>query len=265
MAKQLRRKRFLLAAALALSTPAETHADGRRAMVVQSCEATFDGRKVMDVASGTEVTLLGEQKDTQLLLVRIANGDEEVTGLVPAAAIVPLADPHTPQNEAEEEAPPAPAFDPNRETSAADLAEFFKSNRDDFKQWEGQSLTVSGVVESLRVTGKTGSMLTAEITLRTRADLPKVRLLVHASEFMDSEQSDRPELRVQDKTLEGRTRDRKYPYRYWYYANGYWRWRSDAKTEWVPIISVGHPLKASGVLSKYHIHLELDGATIDKG
>lgn len=234
-------------------------------MVVQSCEATFDGRKVLDVSSGTEVTLLGEQEDTQLLLVRIPNGDEEVTGLVPAAAVVPLAAAETPQKEPEQPAPPTPAFDPSRETSAADLAEYFKSNRDDFKKWEGQSLTVSGVVESLRVTGKTGSMLTAEITLRTRTDLPKVRLLVHASEFMDSEHSDRTELRVQDETLEGRTRDRKYPYRYWYYANGYWRWRSDAKTEWVPIISVGHPLKASGVLSKYHIHLELDGATIDKG
>jgi len=261
----LRRNRFLLAVGIALCMPAEARADGRKAMVVQSCEAIFDGQKVMDVPSGTEVTLLGEQKDTRLLLVRIPKGDAEVTGLVPAAAIVPLAGIGTPQKEAEEQAPPTPAFDPSRETSAAELAEFFKSNRDDFKKWEGQSLTVSGVVESLRVTGKTGSMLTAEITLRTRTDLPKVRLLVHASEFMDSEESDRPELRVQDKTLEGRTRDRKYAYRYWYYYNGHWRWRSDAKTEWVPIISVGHPLKASGVLSKYHIHLELDGARIDKG
>lgn len=233
-------------------------------MVVQSCEATFDGQKVMDVSSGTEVNILGKQEDTQRVLIRIPSADGEITGLVPAAAIVPLADHQAPQKEAEEQAPPTPSFDPARETSAADLAEFFKSNRDDFKQWEGQSLTVSGVVEALRVMGNTGSMLTAEITLRTRADLPKVRLLVHASEFMDSRQSDRPELRVQGKTLEGRTRDRKYPHRYWYYSNGYWRWRSDAKSEWIPIISVGHPVKASGALNKYHIHLELDGAKIDK-
>lgn len=254
---------------LACAWPLEAGTSPRKAVVVESCEATFDGEKIMDVAAGTEVTVLGAKEDGGQVLVQIPDGDRgEKMALIPASAMVPLSEKKTTQE------PPAadeqtestrPNFDPSQETAAEELAAFFKSNRQNFRQWEGQSLTVSGVVESLRVTGKTGSMLTAEITLRTRPDLPKVRLLVHASEFMDSDKSDRPELRVQDKTLEGRSRDRKYPYKYWYYYNGYWRWRTDSKTEWVPIISVGHPLRASGVLSKYHIHLELDGATIDKG
>lgn len=235
-------------------------------MVVQSCEATFDGKKVMDVPSGIEVVILGEQEDTQMVLARIPrDGEGEATGLIPSSAIVPLGTAGKPAEEPPAVKKPSANFEPSKNTTAVDLAEFFKANRDDFKEWEGQSLTVNGVVEAIRVTGKTGSMLTAEITLRTRPDLPKVRLMVHASEFMGSEESDRQELRVQDETLEGRSRDRRYPYRYWYYADGYWRWRADAKTQWVPIISVGHPIKASGVLSKYHIHLELDGATIDKG
>jgi hypothetical protein len=237
-------------------------------VVVQKCEATFDGEKIMDVSAGTEVMVLGAKEDDGQILVRL--GDEEGDGqmaLIPASVVVPLeVAKETPEARAnvEQTEPIRPSFDPSQETAAEDLAAFFKSNRSNFSEWEGQLLNVNGVVESLRVTGTTGSMLTAEITLRTRPDLPKIRLLVHASEFMDSEKSDRPELRVQGKTLEGRSRDRKYPYRYWSYYNGYWGWRSDSKTEWVPIISVGHPLKASGVLSKYHIHLELDGAIINK-
>jgi hypothetical protein len=108
-------------------------------------------------------------------------------------------------------------------------------------------------------------MLTAEISLKTRPDLPKVRLLVHASEFMEDATGDRFEMRVQGKTLEGRSRDTRYPYQYWYWYNGYWRSRSVARSEWVPIISVGHPVNGSGVLGKYHIHVEVDGAKIDKG
>jgi hypothetical protein len=108
-------------------------------------------------------------------------------------------------------------------------------------------------------------MLTAEITLKTRPDLPKVRLLVHASEFMENANSDRFEMRVQGRTLEGRSRDTRYPYNYWHWYNGYWRSRSVVRSEWVPIISVGHPVNGSGVLGKYHIHIELDGAKIDKG
>ncbi len=257
---------WLLAAWMVVGTPSQARTSSRQAIVVQSCEAVFDGKKIMDVPAGIEVVVLGEQQDTDLVLARIPQGTEgEVTGLIPATSIVPLVKDEAPQETVNEPPKPAPDFNPDQEMTAEGLAEFFKANREEFRQWQGQSLAVSGVVEAIRVVGKTGSMLTAEITLRTRSDLPKVRLMVHASEFMDSEQSDRPELRVQDKTLEGRSRDRKYPYRYWYYANGYWRWRSDAKTEWVPIISVGHPLKANGVLSKYHIHLELDGATINKG
>jgi hypothetical protein len=237
----------------------------RQALVVQSCEAVFDGRKVMDVPSGIQLVILGEQEGTELVLVRIPqNGGSEITGLIPSSAIVPLAEKEIRREDAGEAEHAPINFDPRRKTSAVDLAEFFKTNRGDFKRWEGQSLNVDGVVEAIRVTGSKGSVLTAEITLRTRSDLPKIRLMVHASEFMDSKQSDQPELRVQDKTLEGRSRDRTYTYRYWYYSNGYWRSRSDAKTEWVPIISVGHPIKANGVLSKYHIHLDLTGATIDK-
>lgn len=248
----------------------EAGTPSRQAMVVDTCEATFDGKKVMDVPAGTKVIILGAREDgAGRILVRIPTADlGEKTALIPASATVPLSEEqasHAGRISPQQGEPAQPAFDPNRESAAEKLAEFFKSNRENFGEWEGKSLTVSGVVESVRVTSKTGSMPTAEITLKTRPDLPKFRLLVHASEFMDSDKSDRPELRVQGETLEARSRDRKRAYKYWYYYNGYWRWRSDSKTEWVPIISVGQPLKANGVLSKYHIHLELDGATIDKG
>lgn len=256
---------LLAATLIAAGIPLKAWCASREALVVESCEATFDGKKVIDVPAGITVFILGEQKETGLILARIPQDSEgDIRGLIPATSVVPLGGKEPRQESPNKPAPTAPVFNPDQEMSARDLARFFKTNREAFKQWEGQTVKVSGVVDDLRVVGTTGSMLTAEITLRTRPDLPKVRLMVHASEFLNSGKSDRQELRVQDETLEGRSRDRNYPYRYWYYANGYWRSRSGAKTEWLPIISVGHPLKASGVLTKYHIHLELDGATINK-
>lgn len=157
-----------------------------------------------------------------------------------------------------------PPIDLDRPLSAMELAEHLRVNRAKFPGLAGRSVKVGGVVEGLRVVGKVGSMDTAEITLKTRPDLPKIRLMVHASEFMDDSRGNRFEMRVQGKTLEGRSRDTRYPYNYWYYYNGYWRWRRIAKSEWVPIISVGEPVNSTGNLGKYHIHVDLDGARIDK-
>ena len=238
---------------------------------METAELVFDGKPFGQVAAGTAVKVVGEKREEGLSLIRFATPDgQEKMGLVRSDVLVESKNP--PPQEASEARSPGPqeevdvmSLGQGKQISATELAERLEANRDQFSKLAGQNVRVTGVVEEIRVVGKTGSMLTAEITLKTRPDLPKIRLLVHAAEFMEEASGDRFEMRVQGKTLEGRSRDTRYPYNYWYWYNGNWRSRSVARSEWVPIISVGHPVSGSGVLSKYHINIDLEGAKIDKG
>jgi len=172
----------------------------------------------------------------------------------------------------DEPAKPSPSETPipldlHSEVPALKLAAYLKAHRSDFDNLVGTSIKVTGVVEDIKVDGSVGQMATAEISLKTQPDLPRIRLFVRAAEFMKDSSGDRFEMRVQKETLEGRFRDTRQSYRsyyYWYYYNGYWSSRA-ASTEWVPIISVGQPLVATGALSKFHINVDLRGAKIDKG
>jgi hypothetical protein len=259
----------LLVALHLVGTPCSA---AQQAIVVETSDVVFDGQPAGHIKAGTTVEILGEKEADGMSLIRFESPDgQSLMGLVRTGALVKrkgspttTAPANDPSSAPAEDEPPA-SLDTNEPLSATDLAEYLKANRDQFSELAGRSIKVNGVVESLRVVGKVGSMLTAEISLKTRPDLPKVRLLVHASEFMEDAAGDRFEMRVQDKTLEGRSRDTRNPYKYWYWYNGYWRSRSVARSEWVPIISVGHPVNGSGVLGKYHIHVDVDGAKIDKG
>lgn len=239
------------------------------AIAVETAELVFDGKPIGQLQAGTSVEVIGEKKDQGLTLIRFlsANG-EQTMGLVRTSCLIESKRPAAPAGTSKSEPQPQTAtttsFDLDKQLAAPELAEYLEQNRAQFPKLAGKLVKVDGVVEEIRVLGKVGSMLTAEITLKTRPDLPKVRLLVHASEFMEDAKGDRFEMRVQGKTLEGRSRDTRYPYNYWYWYNGYWRSRSVARSEWVPIISVGHPVNGTGILGKYHIHIELDGAKINK-
>jgi hypothetical protein len=94
-----------------------------------------------------------------------------------------------------------------------------------------------------------------------------VRLLIRPSEFLsDQGDHDSVEARVNNKALELRIydkRERGVSY-YSYYNNGYWQRRLTPKTEWVRILYVGAPVNAAGVLSKFHINIDLEGAKIKK-
>lgn len=240
------------------------------AIVVETVDAIFDGKSQGQLRAGTAVEIIGEKKKEGLSLVRFtpAGGGEKM-GLVPSSALVESKstdlEPESKSSEARQTQDAPATVDLEQRMTAVELAEYLEKNRAKFAEFAGHVVKVGGVVESLRVDGKVGSMVTAEITLKTRPDLPKIRLKVHASEFMDDSKGDRFEMRVQGQTLEGRSRDTRYPYSYWYWYNGYWRSRSVAKSEWVPIISVGQPIQGKGVLGKYHINVDLEGATIDKG
>ncbi|MFM8683572.1 MAG: hypothetical protein ACKOEG_07325, partial [Chthoniobacterales bacterium] len=117
------------------------------------------------------------------------------------------------------------------------------------------------------VPGNVGSGLVVEVSLKTNPGLPEVRLLIRPSEFLsDKGAYDRIEARVNNKALELRKRDSRdrYDYDYWYYNNGYWQRRAAPKTEWVRVLYVGTPVNAEGVLAKFHIHIDLEGARIKK-
>lgn len=239
------------------------------AVAVETVDVVFDGKKDGSLAAGTEVAIIGEKNDEGLSLIRYKSSEGTVKmGLVPTRALVEsrseTTNPAMPTGPAPDPVATATAVDLEQNLTATQLAEYLEANRDDFANLAGKIAKVNGVVEAIRVSGQVGSMVTAEITLKTRPDLPKIRLMVHASEFMDDSSGDRFEMRVQGRTLEGRSRDTRYPYRYWYWYNGYWRSRNVAKSEWVPIISIGEPLQGSGALGKYHIHVDLEGAKIDK-
>ena len=240
------------------------------AIAVETAELVFDGKPIGQLQAGTSVEVIGEKNDQGLTLIRfLSPNGEQTMGLVRTSSLVesrqPAAQAGTSKKEPEAQPATTPAsLDLDKQLAAPELAEYLEQNRARLPELTGKLVQVDGVVEEIRVLGKVGSMLTAEITLKTRPDLPKVRLLVHASDFMEDGRDDRFEMRVQGKTLEGRSRDTRYPYNYWYWYNGYWRSRSVARSEWVPIISVGHPVNGSGVLVKYHIHIELDGAKINK-
>ena len=259
----------LLAVLFVVGAPS---ARAQQAIAVETVDVVFDGQPAGRIEAGTTVEILGEKETEGLTLIRFESPEgQSKMGLVSTAALVKSKEsaaataPATDSSPATAEAEAPKVLDLDEPLSATELAEHLKANRDQFSELAGRSIKVNGVVESLRVVGKVGSMLTAEISLKTRPDLPKVRLLVHASEFMENATGDRFEMRVQGKTLEGRSRDTRYPYQYWYWYNGYWRSRNVARSEWVPIISVGHPVNGSGVLGKYHIHVEVDGAKINKG
>jgi hypothetical protein len=240
------------------------------AIAVETSELIFDGKPIGQLQAGTSVEVIGEKKDQGLTLIRFSSANGEQTmGLVRTSCLIESKQPAAPAGASKREpeaqiATTPSSFDLDKQLAAPELAEYLEQNRAQFPELAGKLVKVDGVVEEIRVLGKVGSMLTAEITLKTRPDLPKVRLLVHASEFMEDAKGDRFEMRVQGKTLEGRSRDTRYPYNYWYWYNGYWRSRSVARSEWVPIISVGHPVNGTGILGKYHIHIELDGAKINK-
>lgn len=159
-------------------------------------------------------------------------------------------------------------LDLSEEVTATALAEYCEVNRNAFDAIEGNPLRVKGVVEEIRlVSGSIGTGTVAEVSLRTKPDLPKVRLMVRPSDFLSDEGAyDRVEMRVNNNALEFRTRDNRAraDYYYWYYYNGYWQRRTPPKTEWVRVLYVGAPVNAAGVLSKFHIHIDLEGARITK-
>ncbi|MEY3479348.1 MAG: hypothetical protein RIQ71_123 [Verrucomicrobiota bacterium] len=177
--------------------------------------------------------------------------------------------PNNPQTVEQNSAPtPAATFDLGREIAATALAEYCDANRSTFAELEGSPVQVAGVVQDIDlVAGNLGAGTVAQVSLKTRPDLPKVRLLIRPSDFLSNEGDyDRVELRINNKALELRTRDSRdrTNYYYWYYYNGYWQRRLTPKTEWVRVLYVGAPVNAAGVLSKFHINIDLEGAKIKK-
>jgi hypothetical protein len=164
---------------------------------------------------------------------------------------------------------PSAVPDLSMEISATALAEFCAANRNAFSGLEGSPVSVKGVVQEIAIVpGSVGSEHHAKVSLKTRANLPNVRLMIRASDFL-SDQGDfeRVEMRINNKALELRTRDnreRSAHYYYWYYYNGFWKKRIRPKTEWVRVLYVGAPVNAVGVLSKFHINIDLVGARIKK-
>ncbi|MEX1045732.1 MAG: hypothetical protein WEC73_06350 [Chthoniobacterales bacterium] len=237
----------------------------RKALTVQTTEARFDGKTAAEIPAGTEVEVLGEKAESGEVLIRFRPEKErEVLGLVPSSSIVeistaPAAKPAT--------TPPPPSRpDFGQTVTAEELAAFMKNQRDEADDMVGTRLTVTGVVEELRVTGSTGAGLIAEITLRTAPGLPKVRAHVHASEFLKDVDRRDQELRVQNgKILEGRSRSNKHDYRYYSYWYGVYRPVNKGKSSWLPIVSIDHPVEVSGIFRKYHINIDLDGAALSKG
>jgi hypothetical protein len=266
------RPRFLAAfwatALLLLAESTNAVGSTRKAMTVQSTEARFDGEVVAKVPAGTEIEVLGEMTESGEALIRFRpENDREVFGLVPLSSIVALsAAPAASTPATATPVPPPPSrLNPDKTVTAEELAEFLKANRDEANNMTGTRVTVTGVVEELRVTNAPGSGLVAEITLRTAPGLPKVRAHVHASEFLKDVDRRDQELRVQNgKILEGRSRTNKYDYRYYSYYYGAYRPVQKGKSSWLPIVSVDHPVKVSGIFRKYHINIDLDGATLSK-
>lgn len=239
----------------------------RKAVMVSSSEVILDDQAIAQAPAGTEVEILGAKPESDQVLIRFhGENSREITGLVPRTAIVEVS--AKPAGSTAPVTAPAPAvkFDPDRTVPAAELAKYLKTNRDKAKTMAGTRLNVTGVVDELRVTGSTGSGLMAEITLRTAPGLPKVRAYVHASEFFKGVDRRDQELRVQNnKILEGRSRSTNHDYRYYSYWYGVYRPVNKGRSSWLPIVSVDHPVKVSGIFSKYHISIELEAASLIKG
>ncbi len=208
---------------------------------------------------------MGQKPESAETLVRVhREGQQPLLGLVPSAALV-----HTSETLGETQvaqpqttATPAPekkGLDPGAEHTAAEFARYFKTNREEAKNVLGTRYNVTGVVESLRLGAKMGEDITAEVYTKTANDLPKVKLVMKASDFLEGVSYRDQELRINGKTLEARSRANSTYYYYYSYNPSYGWYRTSApRTKWVPIISVGNPMKAAGVLSKFHIDLELE-------
>jgi hypothetical protein len=223
---------------------------------------SWEGDKVTAVFAGAEREL--SQCDTDFMdeALRAFRAPKDEQEISPNAEN----DPHPPAGEYASR--PAAPLDLGQEVTATDLAEYCETNREAFDALEGSPVKVKGVVDEIRlVSGSVGTGTIAEVSLRTRADLPKVRLMIRPSDFLSDEGDyDRIEMRVNNEALEFRTRDNRVrsDYYYWYYYNGYWQRRAAPKTEWVRVLYVGAPVNAAGVLSKFHIHIDLEGARITK-
>ena len=223
---------------------------------------SWDGDKVTAMFAAAERELLQDDTDFLDEVLRVFRAPKEVQEIWPNAENKP----HPP---AEQHASRQPVtLDLGQEVTATNLAEYCETNREAFDALEGSPVKVKGVVEEIRlVSGRVGTGTVAEVSLRTKPNLPKVRLMVRPSDFLSDEGAyDRVEMRVNNNALEFRTRDNRAraDYYYWYYYNGYWQRRTPPKTEWVRVLYVGAPVNAAGVLSKFHIHIDLEGARITK-
>ena len=223
---------------------------------------SWEGKNVTAVFAGAERQL--SQDDTDFIGVVLKNYRTFKDEPQPS----PAAEDDPPdQGTADTSAQPA-SLDFNQEVTATALAEYCESNREAFDGLAGNPIRVKGVVEEIRlVSGSVGTGTVAEVSLRTKPDLPKVRLMIRPSDFLSDEGAyDRIEMRVNNEALEFRTRDNRAraDYYYWYYYNGYWQRRRSPKTEWVRVLYVGAAVNAAGVLTKFHIHIDLEGASITK-
>jgi len=124
--------------------------------------------------------------------------------------------------------------------TALEIAEYFKRNRDGFDAYEGRSVEVSGVVDSLRLENSHS----AKVYLRTKQGLPQIVLRydirVHPKAIDESQ------LRLRDSgTIE-------------------WRVSPDKEESWRPLIAVGRELGAKDVLTSYRINIELSVDSIQE-
>jgi len=223
---------------------------------------SWEGDNVTAVFAGSERELPQEDTDFMDAVLKSYRTSKDK----PESSPLPENDPYDRDTAGTSRQPSS--LDLNQEVTATALAEHCEANREAFDGLEGNPVRVKGVVEEIRlVSGSVGTGTVAEVSLRTKPDLPKVRLMIRPSDFLSDEGAyDRIEMRVNNEALEFRTRDNRAraDYYYWYYYNGYWQRRTPPKTEWVRVLYVGAPVNAAGVLTKFHIHIDLEGARITK-
>lgn len=109
--------------------------------------------------------------------------------------------------------------------TALEIAEYFKRNRDNFEEYRGRKVEVTGVVDSLRV----DNSRIARVFLRTKPGLPKVTLNYTTTGESELRQSG------------GRAIEH----------------RGGKYDEWKPLTAVGRELGATGSLTGYHINVEI--------
>jgi hypothetical protein len=259
--------------------------DEARGVVASATSIQLDGQEIAALRVGQTVTILGENNETNELLVSHETADgQTVVGLIPAGSVVIAGGGRvtTPGGEAPRPGttgaptsatPPAQAeLDFSKPVTAEQLGEFLQANRGDFDRFRNQRVVVRGIVGEASVLGR-GTSQQVAVVFRMPTNLPKIKVTMSPTYLMGEDFRKRFNFGadyyysvgqtvnfrghregVQAQVVWERTDT------YTYGGNRQYQSKSKSESAWIPVLSVGSAVTLEGILSDFRFEVQINDA-----